>query len=381
MNATETFQQVSRLYAAGARALLAPTGAVAMDRGRPGPESYTDLGTQANVLLPVSERFTAAASAELETASPDVRSGTETALLAKVLSDLEISDYLLQAARDEEAEAAWTAPRALDRGFATVPRLEPTLELLLGEEEEPPVYRGVPAVATIEHARHQLKEDVGDTLLLISGRASGSGQVALEGLLGIGLGQVAKAAGFVGMDIAEALGQAEKVSRLYDAFRGFLRNAYNSIMALLGPDTARKAAEEVPKWLEKLNLGEQLDSLLGRLFHIEDTRVVLTPLIDASDAAVERYVNVSRMILALNNAFQRKTGLIDKILPKIRYVGMIPGAALPAGQLLMAAAYIALGGYVLFLGGDYLDSTHIRFLDRVPGVRRVVEKNLAAQEE
>ena len=91
-------------------------------------------------------------------------------------------------------------------------------------------------------------------------------------------------------------------------------------------------------------------------------------------------MEVSRKVLALNDGFQRKTSLIDKILPKIRYVGMIPGAALPGGQLLVAAAYLALGGYVLFLGADYLDSTGIRFLDRVPGVRRIVEESLAPPE-
>ncbi len=89
---------------------------------------------------------------------------------------------------------------------------------------------------------------------------------------------------------------------------------------------------------------------------------------------------MSRKVLALNEGFRRKTGLVERILPKIRYVGMIPLGALPQGQLLVGATYIALGAYVLFPAGDYVDFTEIRFLDRVPGLRRVVEADLASAE-
>jgi hypothetical protein len=42
----------------------------------------------------------------------------------------------------------------------------------------------------------------------------------------------------------------------------------------------------------------------------------------------------------------------------------------------LAAAYIVLGGYVILLGADYVDAQRVQWLDRVPGVRRVVQVSL-----
>jgi hypothetical protein len=58
-------------------------------------------------------------------------------------------------------------------------------------------------------------------------------------------------------------------------------------------------------------------------------------------------------------------------------VGGISAAALPASKLVMAAAYLVLGIYIVLAGGDYVDAPHLQFLNRVPGVRQVVEVRLA----
>jgi hypothetical protein len=80
----------------------------------------------------------------------------------------------------------------------------------------------------------------------------------------------------------------------------------------------------------------------------------------------------------MNDTFRSKTGLIDKILPKIKYLTFIPAAALPQAKLVMAAAYLLMGGYVILVGGDYVDAPGLDRLDRVPGVRQVIEATIVA---
>jgi hypothetical protein len=39
---------------------------------------------------------------------------------------------------------------------------------------------------------------------------------------------------------------------------------------------------------------------------------------------------------------------------------------------------MVLGVYIVAAGGDYVDAPRLQFLNRVPGVRRVVEARLAS---
>ena len=45
--------------------------------------------------------------------------------------------------------------------------------------------------------------------------------------------------------------------------------------------------------------------------------------------------------------------------------------------VLMAAAYSAIMGYAVLAGADYVDAERVKLLNRVPGVRQVVEQSLS----
>jgi hypothetical protein len=377
MNGTEEYLETVRAYSDGVRVLLAPAGIAAGDRGRAGPTSYADLAGQAEVLLPVSAQVNQAAAARLAAAPAQARADAEIALLAKALTDLEIGAYLQQAARQEEAKSEWYAPAADDRSRASAQFAEPYLELLLGEgaalEAEE---RGPGQPHDVAAARGALLASSGSALLLISQRATSTSETALQRLLAIGLGELANAVAAVGMGVAEALGAAETVSELYKLVRGFVDRAMDALLALLGPELAKIAAEEAKKWAEKLDLGEPIGILMEKLYQTQQTKSELQPVIESAPAALNAFVSAIGRVDGLNEKYRRQTELVGTILDKARWLAAIPATVVPNVPLLLAVLYLVLAGYVIFLGADYVDAPPVGWLDRVPGVRRVIEADL-----
>jgi hypothetical protein len=375
-----TYQAAAQAYADGVRVLFAPSGAPTGERGGRGPASPEDLAGQAERLAPLSAELTQAASARLTDADPAVRAQASTQLLAKALTDLEIGLYLLQAAEDEEHRIAWAGGPGTERSRGGVGATVERLDLLLGEGEAVPaaVERGEQLPRNVRAARVMLSDAIADALDLISEQASKTGQAALSGLLGLGGAEVAQVAGAVGMDFAQALGQADKVTRLYNLFRDFAVKAYDSLVALLGQQLAQTSAQRVVEWFEEFKEGAQFARLLERLYETDQTRRDLGRLVAESRANLESFTAAIQRVDGLDAAFGQQADLAEKLLRGLKVLALVPAAALPQGRLLMAAAYVVLGAYVVLAGGDYVDARRLERLGRVPGVRQVVEGHLAA---
>jgi hypothetical protein len=379
MNSTDPYVAAAQAYADGVRVLFAPSGAPTGERGRWGPASPGELVEQAEQLAPLSAELTQAASARLADADPAVRAQASTQLLAKALTDLEIGLYLLQAAEDEEYRIAWAGGPGTERSRGGLGATAERLDLLLGEGEAVPaaVERGEQVPRNVRAARVMLSDAIVDALDLISGRASKTGQAALSGLLGLGGGEVAQVAGAVGMDFAQALGQADKVTQLYNLFRDFALEVYDSLVALLGQQLAQTAAQRVVEWFEEFKEGEQFARLLERLYETDQTRRDLGRLVAESRANLESFTAAIQRVDGLDAAFGQQADLAEKLLRGLKVLALVPVAALPQGRLLIAAAYVVLGAYVVLAGGDYVDARRLERLGRVPGVRQVVEGHLA----
>ena len=374
-----TYQAAALAYADGVRVLFAPSGAPTGERGGWGPASPEELADQAERLAPLSAELTQAASARLADADPAVRAQASTQLLAKALTDLEIGLYLLQAAEDEEHRIAWAGGPGTERSRGGLGATVERLDLLLGEGEAvpAPVERGEQPPRNVRAARVMLSDAIVDALDLISERASKTGQAALSGLLGLGGAEVAQVAGAVGMDFAQALGQADKVTQLYDLFRDFALEVYDALVALLGQQLAQTAAQRVVEWFEEFKEGEQFARLLERLYETDQTRRDLSRLVAESRANLESFTAAIQRVDGLDGAFGQQADLAEKLLRGLKVLALVPAAALPQGRLLMAAAYVVLGAYVVLAGGDYVDARQLERLGRVPGVRQVVEGQLA----
>jgi len=378
MSATDEYREASQAYADGVRVLFAPSGVPAGERGGRGPASPQDLADQAAKLSALSEELTRAATAQFADADPAVRVRASTGLLAKALTDLEVSAYMLQAAEDEDEEAPWAGGQGTERGPADFGPPEEYVKLLLGEDEpglEAAERGGRPAV-DLATARASLSTSVEDALELIPQRAGKTGQTALDGLMILGIPRVLEAAGAVGMGIAQALGQAEKVTRLYLLFRGFAVRALEAVTELVGSELIKEVAERVVAWMKEMEKGKVLTELLEKFFETEKTNRYLNQVVSGSGAEPAAFAAAAEAVDGLEAAYRRQADLVEKLLRGLKFVALVPAAALPQGTLLMAGAYTVLGGYVVLAAADYVDARRLKLLDRVPGVRTIVETQL-----
>lgn len=379
MEANTPYLAVAQDYAENVRALFATTGAATGERGESSPGSPAALAAQAEKLAPLSSSLTAEAENRLVTgADPELRAQASTQLLAKALTDLKVSAYLLQAALDEEENIPWTEGRASERSVSDAASTEELLQIVVGETPSAAFSyeRSAEPPKDIASARVVLSQTIEDTLALISERTTKTGQSALGGLFGIGLGQVGQAAGLLGQNIAQAFGQADKLSRLYSLFRDFAFKAYESVLALLGPSVAKIAGQQVLNWIGEVKEAKFFNNLLEKLYLTKQTQEALLPMVKESSADRQKFVTAIAEVEKLSQECSRQTALVDKLLKGIKYLGSVPVAVLPYGGLLMAAIYVAICGYVVLNGADYVDADRLRLLDRRPGVRRIVVANL-----
>ena len=169
------------------------------------------------------------------------------------------------------------------------------------------------------------------------------------------------------MEAAAALGQAAQLTRLYELVRVFLGWAYASLQALLGPALAQIIGEQVVGWIEEAGSGKKFAGLLERLYGTKAAGVALVKLAAESPAGLSEYIATIQGVDALESAYRKQVEIVGKILKAFTFVAIVPAVALPQGRLLMAAAYILVGGYIVLAGADYVDAQHLAVFDCVPG--------------
>jgi hypothetical protein len=372
MASRSSYDTVARAYADGVRALLTPTLS-AVERAAPAPASTDALTAQATALARRSAALRQATTADLAAADSAERARASTRLLAQAVTDLQISAYLLQVAQGESTDrTVRSAERSAEADFSTLD-IEETLAILTGDEAAVTT-RAAVLPPDLPSARGQLSGLAAATLSSIESRAAKTGQTAVSGLLVLGVGQVAQAAGIVGLDIAQALGVADKVTKLYALVQDYALSAYNALVALLGPAVAQSAAQQVLAWVNDVAAGEQFRKLLTQLYGTKQTTELLDTLVSESQADLSKFVIAIQGVDGLNTGFQQQLDLVDKLLRGFRLVGGAAAVAIPQAAVLLAAAYIAITGYAVLAGADYVDAERVKLLNRVPGVRQVVEQ-------
>jgi len=378
MESLNAYDAVAHAYADGVRTLFAPSGQPTKERGAArGPSSYEDLAKKAEALSGVSDNLGKEVAAQLSAPDAVVRMDGSTRMLAKALTDLEVGAKLLQAAMDEEEKTGFENSRSTERGKGGLGASEEYLNILLREDKE--IRRSLErggAPQNIAEARGMLSTSMEDALALISDRANKTAQSAVGGLLGLGVGELAKAAGALSMSIVEVLGLAEKASRLYDLFRRFVGKVYDALAALIGESLMKTVGQRVLEWVNELRGGKYFPEILEALYQTKVTQEKLMKFVGDSQAALEKFTLAIQGVEGLSHRYGEQVKLMEKLLKGLKFVGGLSEAVLPQGKLILASAYIAIGGYVVLAGADYVDSPRIKWLDRAVGVREVVEGHL-----
>jgi len=129
-------------------------------------------------------------------------------------------------------------------------------------------------------------------------------------------------------------------------------------------------------WVDELQKGKLFGELLEKLYETGATGQALGKLVGDSQADLEQFVAAIESVDELDVACEKQMSLADKLLRGLKFLGGLPAAVLPQGMVLMAAAYIILGAYVVLSAADFVDAQRLKLLNRVPGVRQVVEANL-----
>jgi hypothetical protein len=358
--------------------LLAPAGGPTGERGVVSPAAPEEVATQAERLGALSADLTQSAAALVTDADPKVRVDAAAKLLAKSIVDLQVSAYLFDAHEDELAGGAASRERRGERSSAGLGATQEYLDILLGREDGHSVTRegGEPIPPDLATARVELSDSITDALARISERASKTGQDALSGTLGLSLAELAHATAFLGMDIAQALGVGAQVTRLYQLFRSFVINSYQSVLAVFGQQLAQTAAREALEWFKEFREGKHFQELLEKAYQTQKTRQELTPLVSKSQAELGSFVVAIRGVEDLSKSYGRQADLAGKLNKALKYIALVPVATLPNGQLVLAAFYLLIGSYAVIAGADFVSAPHLRLFGRFPGVRETVDHNL-----
>jgi hypothetical protein len=372
-----TYRTVAQDYVQGVRDLMRIPAPHSIPQRGGVTLQKNDLVERATQLAGFSSELTNATSIKLESPLPTVRVEAELQLLAKAMTDLAISQLLLDAAEDEEAGVI-ERMHGVHR-LAASHETETYLRILLGEMQTFGVSRGEVIVADIHSAKVNLSDLIGDLLEEILNEVSHRGQEAFRGLVSLGIAKLADAAKIVSSNIIEYLGKTDQVSQLYRLVVEYVGKAYETILSLLGKEITGEAITRAMEFFDGLKDGSLIRDLLDKLYETRAIRDEMHKLVRASEVGLPNYAKALDGVDQLQQQFRQTTDIIAKLIKGLRFVGMIPIAALPQAQLVMAATYVVLFMFVVLNGADYADAKRVKFLNRVPGVRDLVSMNLLSQ--
>jgi hypothetical protein len=365
-------------YVSRVRALFAPPAIAGEDRGEAGPVAPGQIAARAEDVLQLSTDVTRAQQEKLQDPDPRERSAAAQRLLAKAATELEISAYLKEAGQDEADAVPVRPERIHDRSVRSLGNVEEYLAVLSGNERGPAILnRSTAVAANLDEARRQLTTESSDACDFIAQLAGDTGKTAFSGLLGLGLAEVGQAVGSVISSITGAFGAGDTLSKLYSLCRDFVVKVWDSLVALIGDELAKKLVEKVSDWLKQVTDQHLFSDWLKKAYKIQDIENGMKTSIQASNRDLQRYANAVDALHQLNEHFSREMDLTKKVLRGVGYLKYVPALAAPPGLTLRAGAYAILLAWIYYDGADYLETPGQQLLSRIPGVPVVLATNLA----
>jgi hypothetical protein len=221
-----------------------------------------------------------------------------------------------------------------------------------------------------------LEKAVDDAIDSIVSDSSAFAAKTLSGLVGIGSDKILEA---VGKGVDTVFGHLAKgLKRIAKHAAKLVWNAIKKLLAIFGKD-ADKLLKKVADWVVGLD-ADHIGRLLGGIFSVDALKKQLRDDIDARGGhAGSDLADASSGVTALAGHLHKQLSILGKIgwlLQKTQ--GFFIHKVDPWGTLAAVVIWVAGIGYAIDVAEDYLDWGEGRILDRVAGVKRIVESHLAA---
>lgn len=333
-----------------------------------------DAEQRADRVIAASIAATQEVSARLDSDDAQERELVELQLLAGAALDLLTAGDLAGGAEDGDhptERATAEAPRdELVEILSTPPGTG--MGGLIDEEPE----RG--GVADPAKARAELLSAVDDALEDIVDDAGKGGMALVSGVIALPAPPLQDAANAVLREVLDVLGQS--VSALLSKAVALIRTGLEKLMRALGKEAREAAREEAALSIDKVKSGNALDALLSRLYEPERIRADVEAQLPA-DADAERLAAVRSEVAQLAARFRKHRKVMQWLARGLSLLRNWLLGLTPGGPIALVAFHAAGLGYIVYLGGDYVDwhrTDRVQALNVVPGIREVVAQRLGA---
>lgn len=305
-------------------------------------------------------------------AAPDAfeRSCAEVQILAAAAADLAIAERLL--APDLDAAAGEKQRSATTGGEEELIKLalEKPDWLLIPSLKVSAYRQSGAAKKSLEEASFKCLQDIEEQTF----RAS---KDALEGLLLMPLAALKEAAEMVGMDIAELLRQS--TIAVVQLAMSYILKATAKIRLLLGEQGEEQIKKGVTDFIEKLKDDKKIRQAIARWVDKDDIYAQGKVWIGAFAGDDAKLESARDQIIALQGSFAGRAKIADVVVKGLAVAKValaLQLATIPWAQLVVAAAYLGVVGFMLYSALDHADSDRFRAFDRVNGVRGILKSEL-----
>lgn len=379
---TQEYQAAWTAYQEAVEGLYRTTEQKTIERG--GSDTIAeapDLEARAQAVVEGSQALGDAIAARQQSPDPDERELAEMQLLAAAASDLAVASDLARLAEDGEQDAVQ------ERGSAMSADISELMVVLNASRvgglsglmhKEFAAFRSGGVTEPTE-ARKELQKTMEGALTDIEDDAAKAGQAAINALLEIPLPPLKAAAGIALHELLDKMGDA--VSSLVRKATQLVVQAIDKICKALGKSAQEEARRQAAAWIENLKGGEVFSSLLSKLYESERIRQDITARISGSSASLsaDLFNTTGQKAGELAAKFRKQKEIMLRVIQGLAWARGWIMTLQPWGTLALTTAYVASIGYIVYLGGDYVDwfrTGASERLDFVPGLRAIVRQTI-----
>ncbi len=313
-------------------------------------------------------------------AAPD-----DSAVLAGILTDLQVSQLLLVAGRATgEGGAVTRGARSLAEEPVTLSDALQTLDTTARALRAPLAPAAAPTVAatrggvgptamarslTLAEALQTLSQTANAALAQLVDGVHGAIRSCIDAIADLDQSAILAALRSLGAQVLEIpdVGRLLRlgIDRLQKAIAAITEALGGTIVALI----KTKIETMVREWLGAQRIQEELRKIL----EVEETSQIVATLVARQDLIIDRVDDASAKLQALSERFRQQMATVDKAAKTVSIIGglLLTSGLSSQAALLTAVAYLAVIAWAFFVGMDYADAGGIQ---RVAGVRAILSE-------